>query len=171
MAIVFNYKKELEADLLFAEANRKLNIPESFEQALELLYKISKEYPKFGKVYNHLGWVFETKFRDYKKAEENYKLALELSPEYPPIYENYAFVLEKLGRLDELKELLDKALKVESTNKDAIFRLYGRYYELIGELDNSISSYRNAIMKSFDNDFIAELQSAIKRCEDKKLLK
>lgn len=170
MAIVFNYKKEIEAEVLFAEANKKLNNPETFEEALDMLYRISKDFPSFGKVYNHLGWVFETKFRDYKKAEENYKLALEMSPEYPATYENYAYVLERLGKLDELEDLLKKAFEQESTNKEAINRIYGRFYELKGDFDKAISQYKNAILHSFSNEDILDLQDSIKRCENKKTL-
>jgi len=170
MEIKFNYRKEVTPELLFSEANRKLNANESLEEVIDMLYAISKDYPNFGKVYNHLGWIFETKFRDYAKAEENYKMALDLSPDYPAIYENYAYTLERLGKLDEMEALLKKGLDQPATNKEAIHRLYGRLHELKGDFDKAIVEFRHAITNSFSNDDINELEEGIKRCEKKKAL-
>jgi len=154
MLVKFNYRKEIAPELLFSEENRKLNNGENLEEFVVMLYNIAKEYPKFGKVYNHLGWIFETKFRDFAKAEENYKMALQLSPDYPAIYENYAYTLERLGKLDEMDDLLKKALEQPATNKEAIYRLYGRLFELRGDFEKAIAEYRHAITNSFSGEDI-----------------
>ena len=170
MEIKFNYRKQVAPELLFAEANRKLNANDKLEDVIDMLYSIAKEYPEFGKVYNHLGWIFETKFRDYAKAEENYKLALELSPDYPAVYENYAFTLERLAKYEELEEVIKKGLEQPATNKEAMHRLYGRLYELRGDFDKAIVEFRKAIALSFSTEEINELDEGIKRCERKKTI-
>lgn len=59
-----------------------------------------------------MGWMYETKLKDYSKAEECYRKALDAHPSYPSIYTNYSILLSTLGKYDELKLLLDRALTV-----------------------------------------------------------
>lgn len=165
--IKFKPRKELAPEILFAEANRKLNANERLDEVLDMLFQISKDYPHFGKVYNHLGWIYETKFKDFIKAEENYQKALELAPDYPAVYENYLSVLERMNKLDKMKEILDLALKSELSNKTAIHEFYGRYYELKGEYDLAIREYRSSIESCFSMQIISDLKDCIKRCHEK----
>ena len=40
-----------------------------FESAFRRLEEILVEDPLFGKAYNYMGWMYESNFRDYAKAE------------------------------------------------------------------------------------------------------
>ena len=57
-----------EADALIAQGK--------ITEAISTLEAILVEDASFGKAYNHLGWIYETKFKDYAKAEEFYKKCL-----------------------------------------------------------------------------------------------
>ncbi len=41
-----------------------------------MLEAIIAEDPSFSKAHNHLGWIYETKLRDYENAELHYRQAL-----------------------------------------------------------------------------------------------
>jgi tetratricopeptide (TPR) repeat protein len=67
-------EKFLTADRLISE-NR-------LSEAAKTLEEILAEAPDFGKAHNHLGWLYETKFKNLQRAEEHYRLALKFSPDY-----------------------------------------------------------------------------------------
>ena len=72
-------RAELEAEEMFAQADRLLNEGVVMD-AVEKLSQIVKRNPRFGKAYNHLGWVYETKYKNYQRAEEYDKTAMAYAP-------------------------------------------------------------------------------------------
>src|SRR4051812_11869676 len=94
-------RAELESEELFAHADRLLN-EGGIMEAVEKLSQILKRNPRFGKAYNHLGWVYETKYKNIARAEEYYKAAMEYAPHYNASFLNYTYFLSNLGRFDEL---------------------------------------------------------------------
>jgi tetratricopeptide (TPR) repeat protein len=69
---------ELEEKFMDADNMIKDNY---IAEAVRLLNEILAEAPDFGKAHNHLGWIYETKIKDYDKATEYYRLALKFSPD------------------------------------------------------------------------------------------
>ena len=49
--------------------------------AVELLEGIISQVPDYGKAYNHLGWVYETKLKELSKAEEMYRQCIAFNPD------------------------------------------------------------------------------------------
>ena len=98
-------------EALFVQANRLIEEGKPVKAA-KILIRLIGEYSNYGRAYNHLGFLWETEFRNLEKAEECYKACLQHSPEYPAIYYNYAVLLSTLERFEELGDLLNKALKV-----------------------------------------------------------
>lgn len=141
-----------------------------YEAASKTLEDIINEDPNFGKAYNHLGYLYEAKFKDYDKGETLYRLALEKAPNYPPVYYNYAILLSTLGKFDELEELLTKALEVPGITKATIYNEYGIMYEQQGDLDKAISFYTKAAKTTLSNDILSRVKNSIARCKDKKEL-
>ncbi len=160
----------VECEQMFAEADKLINNGE-IPDAVEYLTKIIGRNPKFGKAYNHLGWIYETKYKNYAKAEENYKLALQHTPEYSAPYLNYAYFLATLQRYDELKTHLDKAMTVSSVSKETLYNEYGLMYEVQGNPELAMDYYFKAAMGSFDNVKFDKYQEAIERCKKKIQLK
>lgn len=136
-----------------------------FESGFRRLEEILVEDPLFGKAYNHMGWMYEIKFRDYTKAEEFYQKALETAPDYPSIYTNYSILLSTLGKYDKLKELLDKALTVPGIDKSNLYNEYGIMYEQLGEYDKAIDSYRECARKTLNKDTLQRAKDSIQRCQ------
>lgn len=153
----------------FLVADRLIN-DGKISEAAHTLDEILQEAPDFGKAHNHLGWLHETKFKNYSKAEEHYKYALKFSPEYTAVYYNYAYLLSTLRRFDELEKLLEQAIKIPGINFGTIYNEYAIMKELQGDFDEAIHYYKLYIRNIFENKSIESAAESIKRCERKKQL-
>ena len=140
--------------------NRIVEAKLNFQKAI----KMHKEHHQ---AYNSLGWVYETKHQDYKKAEECYAKAIEYAPEYPAGYVNYSRLLLILNRFDELEKILEKAIEIPGINKSRINNEYAVMDENRGEFAKAIEYYKKALDYSFDMQEINKFKEAIKRCEIK----
>lgn len=138
-----------------------------YENAVQKLEDILTEDPTFGKAYNHLGWFYETKAKDYKKAEKFYKLALEYAPEYLAVYNNYTILLSNLKQFDRLKPFLEQALKVPGIDKANIYNEFGIMCEQQQNFNKAIEYYKKCLLGTLNNDKLKNAQESIKRCETK----
>lgn len=159
-------RAELEAEELFAQADRLLNEGVVIE-AVEKLSQIVKRNPRFGKAYNHLGWVFETKYKNYQRAEEYYKAAMAYAPHYNAAYLNYAYFLSNLGRFDELKTHLDRVSQIPGIAKDTIANEYAIMYEMQGNLQLAIDYYQKAAIVTLDSTKLDKYKEGVDRCRKK----
>jgi tetratricopeptide (TPR) repeat protein len=149
----------MEADRLISE--------QKIGEAFTKLSDIIQEMPNFGKAYNHIGWIYETKYKDYPNAEKYYKQAIEYSPDYHAGYYNYAIVLSTLQKWDELTNLLDRALKVPGINKGTIHNEYAIMYEAQGKYQQAIDSYKQYAANTFDSKLLDTAKDSIERCKKK----
>ncbi|MFD0862314.1 tetratricopeptide repeat protein [Sungkyunkwania multivorans] len=141
-----------------------------YDKASDNLEKIIDMDPNFGKAYNHMGYLYEAKFKDYEKGETLYKLCLEKSPLYPSVYYNYAVLLSTLGKYEELEELLEKALDIPGIIKSTIFNEYGIMREQQGKLDDAIDYYKKCGLNTLDKNVLSRAKESIERCKLKKEL-
>ena len=159
-------RAELEAEELFAQADKLLNEGVVLE-AVEKLSQIIKRNPRFGKAYNHLGWVYETKYKNNVRAEEYYKAAMQYAPHYNASYLNYTYFLSNLGRFDELKAHLDKISNVTGIAKDTIYNEYGIMYEMQGNPQAAMDYYQKAAIVTLDSIKLDKYKEGIERCQKK----
>ena len=159
--------KTSEIEDLFLEAEKALD-EGNHREGKRILEEILAEEPSFGKAHNHLGWLYKTKYQDFKMAERHFKHAIHFDPEYPSTYLNYSFLLRDLNRLNDMEELLQKAIKVQTINKCGIYDEFGSLYELRGEYNKAIKHYRMAIRYCLNDSVLEELRKHIKRCRKKK---
>ena len=73
---------------------------------------------------------------EFKKAEDLFQRALKISPDSPPVRNNYANLLIDLNRFDEASALLDAVLKENPTYSDAL----SNKNRLAAAIDNSLNS-------------------------------
>jgi tetratricopeptide (TPR) repeat protein len=158
--------QRLKLDELFFEADQMI-AEKNFSDAINTLESILIEAPDYGKAYNHLGWIYETKYKDINKAESFYKKCLLYSPDYPAIYINFAVVLSSLGKYDELEAHLTQALQVAGVDKASIYNEFGIMYELQGKFNQAIESYKNAVRNTLSDANIETYGKSIKRCKTK----
>lgn len=157
---------EIEAEEMFADADRLLN-EGVLKQAVDVLTNIIKRNPRFGKAYNHLGWVYETKYKNAAKAEEYYKAAMQYAPHYNASYLNYSYLLSNQQRFDELKAHLDRISDIQGIAKDTIANEYAIMYEMQGNAKKAIEHYQHAAMITLDSTKLAKYKEAIDRCRQK----
>lgn len=159
-------RAELECEELFAQADRLLNDGVIME-AVEKLSQILKRNPRFGKAYNHLGWVYETKYKNSARAEEYYKAAIQYAPHYNAAYLNYSYFLSNLGRFDDLKAHLDRVSQIPGIAKDTIANEYAIMYEMQGNLSQAMDYYQKAALVTLDGGKLDKYKEGIERCKKK----
>jgi Tfp pilus assembly protein PilF len=159
-------RAELEAEEMFAQADRLLNEGVIIE-AVEKLSQILKRNPRFGKAYNHLGWVYETKFKNSARAEEYYKAAMQYAPNYNASYLNYTYFLSNLGRFEELKAHLDRISNIPGIAKDTIYNEYAIMYEMMGNPQAATDYYQKAAIVTLDTAKLDKYKEGIDRCQKK----
>jgi tetratricopeptide (TPR) repeat protein len=155
-----------ELEEKFYEADKLIN-DGKISDAAHLLEAILAEAPDFGKAHNHLGWLFETKFKNFKKAEEHYKFALKFAPEYPAGYYNYSYLLSTLRRYDELERLLTEAIKVPGISYATVYNEFGLMHEALGKYEEAIHYFKLYIQNLYEIKTIEAAADSIKRCERK----
>ena len=159
-------RAELEAEELFAQADRLLNDGVIME-AVEKLTLLLKRNPRFGKAYNHLGWVYEMKYKNTARAEEYYRAAMKYAPHYNASFLNYTYFLSNLGRVDELKEHLDKISNISGIAKDMIYNEYGIMHEMQGDPQTAMEYYQKAAIVTLDSAKLDKYKDAADRCQKK----
>ena len=159
-------RAELECEELFIQADRILNEGGTLE-AVEKLSQILKRNPRFGKAYNHLGWVYETKYKDSQRAEEYYKAAIAYAPNYNAAYLNYCYLLSNAARFDELKAHLDKMSNLPGIAKDTIANEYAVMYEMQSNPQAAIDFYQKAAIVTLDSSKLDKHKDSIERCRRK----
>ncbi|HMS41555.1 MAG TPA: hypothetical protein PKE69_15085 [Pyrinomonadaceae bacterium] len=159
-------RAEMECEELFAQADKLLN-DGIIMDAVEKLSQILKRNPRFGKDYNHLGWVYETKYKNTQRAEEYYKAAMQYAPHYNASYLNYAYFLSNQGRFDELKLHLDVVSNLSGIAKDTVANEYAIMYEMTGNLQMAIDYYNKAAIVTLDMSKLDKYGEAIDRCKKK----
>ena len=159
-------RSEMECEELFAQADRLLNDGVIME-AVDKLSTILKRNPRFGKAYNHLGWVYETKYKNYPRAEEYYRAAIQFAPHYNASYLNYCYFLSNQNRYEELKNHLDKMSQIQGIAKDTIANEYAILYEMQGNLQVAIDYYQKAAIVTLDSAKLDKYKEAIDRCKKK----
>ncbi len=159
-------RAEMECEEMFAQADRLLNDGVVME-AVEKLSQILKRNPRFGKAYNHLGWVYETKYKNTKRAEEYYKAAMDYAPHYNAAYLNYAYFLSNQGRFAELEKHLEKLSNLPGIAKDTIANEYAIMYEMTGNPNAAIEYYNKAAIVTLDTAKLDKYREGIERCKKK----
>jgi tetratricopeptide (TPR) repeat protein len=156
----------LECETMLAQANTLIKEQRS-QNSVELLLKILQHNPKFGKAYNHLGWVYEIDYRDYTRAEEYYKKAMQYEPEYSASYTHYARLLASCKRFEELKAHLEMALTIPTVSEEVIYYEFDLMYEMQKNPEAAMDYYVKAAMTTLESDKVTLYQKSIKLCREK----
>jgi tetratricopeptide (TPR) repeat protein len=159
-------RAELECEELFIQADRLIKEGGTIE-AVEKLSQILKRNPRFGKAYNHLGWIYETKYKNSRRAEEYYKVAIAYAPNYNAARLNYCYLLSNAARFDELKTHLDEMANLSEIAKDTIANEYAVMYEMQGNPQAAIDFYRKAAIITLDSAKLDRYKDSIERCRKK----
>ncbi|MFI2743453.1 hypothetical protein ACG2LH_11985 [Zhouia sp. PK063] len=156
-----NYEENLflKADICLNEGR--------FEEGKEILEELLSEYPDYGRAHNHLGWIFSTRYADYKRAAYHYSLAMRFSPGYAPAHVNYAYLLTDTQKYDDAVMHIKNAFTVDGVNHAILYSELGRIYELKQNFLKAYKNYKMAVNKAFDARFIDEMKSNLERVKNK----
>jgi tetratricopeptide (TPR) repeat protein len=156
-------------DDLFFEADALIR-EKRITEAFSILESILIEAPDYGKAYNHLGWIYDTHYREYAKAVEMYRKCMTYTPEYTAVYLNMSITLSTLGLYEDQRAVLEQALTVPGIDKPGIFNELAIMHELLGNYDEAISKYKEAARLSLINANIDTYVASIERCRRKQTL-
>ncbi len=106
-----------------------------FEEADTLFERILLKYPNHFLVLFNYGSMHLMR-GNYVDAENLLLQTIRVNSEFAPAYSTYAYLLEKLGRIEEADEQYGKAIKQKGCAID-IYVNYGAFKESIGELDDA----------------------------------
>jgi serine/threonine-protein kinase len=120
------YEKAIEKDPDFALAyagiaDSYINLSDflvlppmaAFPNAKEALYKALEINNSLGEAHCSLAYVFYAFEWDFKSAENEFKRAIELNPNYATAHQWYGQYLAAMGRFEEAYKEIDKALELD----------------------------------------------------------
>jgi len=99
-------------------------------KALELDGNLSEAYTVLGSLYDYMDW-------DWKKAEDAFQRALELNPNYSTAHQYYAEHLTFIGRHEEARMQMNKALELNPLSF-VIRHLSGHFYYHRGNFEEAL---------------------------------
>lgn len=79
------------------------------DDAIDAFRAVAKMYPDSANALNALGYTLADNTRKYREAERLIDRALEIDPDNPAIIDSKGWVLFKRGKLQEARELLERA--------------------------------------------------------------
>ncbi|MDD3458740.1 MAG: hypothetical protein PHO74_04635 [Weeksellaceae bacterium] len=156
--------ENLESQFRYAD---ELIANEQYNEAKDALFKIIEDEPRFGKAYNHIGWIYETKEKRYREAEKFYKQAMEFSPDYPAAYMNYIYLLNTELRGPESEAMIMKAKDIIGINKISLWGEWAYMLEYSGRFEQAIAKYKEIIPMQNNADKLEQIRKDIERCRTK----
>src|SRR5690606_5341698 len=156
--------EQLEAEFRLAD---DMIASKDFEGAKAVLFRIIEEEPRFGKAYNHIGWIYETKEKRYREAEELYKQAMEFTPDYPAPFINYLYLLNTELRGAEAEAHILKAKDIVGINKISLWTEWAYMLEYTGRFEEAIEKYKEIIPMQNNLEKLDQLKTDIERVRKK----
>jgi Tfp pilus assembly protein PilF len=132
--------------------------------AASLLQDCLLRFPDAGKAHALMGHIYDHFFHEPFTAEDHFKKAMLLAPDYTFTYLYYAEALLAQERYTEMTAMLNKSLETTAAAKNEIFNLFGLMNEKQSKYEEAVEDFQRAIIYCLDNDLIAVYQQSINRC-------
>lgn len=156
-----------DVENLFLEVGKAID-ERDISGAKELLEEILSIDPGYGRAHNHLGWIYETKIKDFDRARQHYKLAINFCKgDYPVVYVNYGYLLIEFGHLEEAEEVIMEGLRIQGSDKSTLLYQKGKIAEHRKNFVQAMKLYHQARQFCFNKDFMILLDNEIKRLKSK----
>lgn len=156
-----------DVEILFLEVSKAID-QHDIGAAKQLLDEILLIDPGYGRAHNHLGWIYETKIKDFKNAQRHYELAIKFCKgSYPIVYINYAYLLIDHGQFDKAEKIIAEGLNVSGADKATLYYQKGKIAEHKQNFLKALKLYQHAYQLNFSKDFQSILKIEIQRIESK----
>jgi len=156
-----------DVDNLFLEVGRAID-ERDIAGAKELLEELLSIDPGYGRAHNHLGWIYETKIKDFEIAKRHYELAIKFCQKtYPVVYVNYAYLLIDFGMLSEAEKIIEEGLTVNGADQATLHYQKGKIAEHRQKFKQAYDYYAKALKLNFNKDFHMVLESEMERVKQK----
>lgn len=141
---------------------------EKFEEAALLLENLLFEEPAFGMAHGYLGWLYDNKLDNRKRAVMHYKYSMRFDPDFAGAYLNYAHMMYRSGEYGEAIGLYESAMKVRNIDKAFLYERVGLCHEEVGDLNEAISAYREAAREAYDPYDYKQMRNHVRRVRAKR---
>jgi len=133
-------------NMYLGDSYYKLNKPDS---AFELYDKVLVSDPSNTYVLNNYSYYLSQRSQKLEKALEMAKKANELEPENNSFQDTYGWVFYKLGKFEDAKKWIGKAIDNGAGNNGEVLEHYGDVLYRLGDITNSLIYWEKA-MKAGD---------------------
>lgn len=152
---------------LFLEVTRAID-EQNLSEAKNLLEEILAIDPGYGRAHDHLGWIYETKIKDFDQAKMHYELALKFCRKtYPFTYVNYAYLLIDYGHFERAMEIIEEGHTVQGIDRAVLFYQTGKINEHQMNFLKAFQFYKKAEKASVSKDFLQFIQNEQIRLKSK----
>ncbi|MDD3459566.1 MAG: hypothetical protein PHO74_08865 [Weeksellaceae bacterium] len=156
-----------DVDNLFLEAGRAIDNSD-LSSAKSLLNEILLIDPAHSRAHNHLGWIYETKLKDFEKAQMHYELAIKFSKgNYPVVYVNFVYLLIEYGHYDRAGEVIEEAMDIQGVDYATLIFQKGQIAESHQKFIDAAKNYMLARKLTFSKELMNVLDNEIKRVKSK----
>ena len=115
------------------------------EEAMAAVKRMLVKYPRSTAVYNIKGAV-EMVLKDYERAIETFKVALQVDPFFAKAHMNLGLALTELNSFDDAQVSYRKAIEIKLFDfPEAYNNNLGNLFKQKGELDHALENYQKAI--------------------------
>lgn len=122
---------------------------ERVEKAMEVLAKARRELPNDPRISLSLGRSYLDRGA-HPEAEQQFRHALKVSPEFPPALFNLGVVLRRMGRLNDAQATLERLARLDSQYPGLVME-QGMVLERTGQPDRALAIYRAELERDPDN--------------------
>jgi tetratricopeptide (TPR) repeat protein len=123
------------------ETNTKVNIPSENP----VTPQFAKNTPRNAIDWNDLGNLYVSS-KEFDKAIDAYKKAIEMNPDYGQPYGNLGFIYHRLGKNDDAILLYKKSIDLLDTQEDKTisWNRLGDAYRRLGDYKNALAAYQKS---------------------------
>lgn len=116
-----------------------------YPRGKEILEEVYRESPDDPSVNNDLGYLYADHGENLEQAESMIRKAVAAEPENPAYLDSMGWVLYKLGKYEESREWLEKAVKLPSGSDATIWDHLGDTYHKLEQRDKAVEAWTKAL--------------------------
>lgn len=126
-------------------------------------YRLALKYdPDNVPVLNNFAYYLSLEGRQLKRAARMSARAVALQPSNPTYIDTYAWVLYRLGRLEEAKRLMQQALSLDGQKNAELQMHYGDILAALGETFMAETYWKRALANGYDAEAVGRRLKSLK---------